>query len=459
MSARTTATKAGGLAAIHEMARRLGLPAAIDRRLHLLKRHQPYHESDHVLSLAYSALAEGTCLQDLDLLRQDEALLNMLGTRRLPDPTTSGDFVRRFRPDDVEILQAVFNDVRAGVWQRQPTSFRCQAVIDVDGTVAGTTGEKKRGMDFNFHKKLWGYHPLLVSLANTREPLFLVNRPGNVPSHKGSVPYIDAAIELVRPHFERILIRGDSDFSLTKNFDRWDDQGVYFVFAYDAHPNLVSLAESVAPGAWRSLEREPRHRSNTSRERRENVKERLIEEKEWKELALVGEDITELEYRPHACKRPVRLVVLRKKIEERRGQLVLIERYRYFFYVTNDPDLTTIEVVLESNDRCEQENLIDQLKNGARALNSPVHDLVSNWAYMVITALAWTLKAWFGLTLLRRQDRRLVVRMEFRRFLNSIVLIPAQVIRSGRRLVVRLLAYVELVRLVFVSLKATRAIA
>ncbi len=455
MSDRVTATKAGGVGAVHALVRRLGVPQAIDERLHLLKRHQPYHESDHVLSLAYSVLTGGTCLQDLDSVREDEALMNMLGARRLPDPTTAGDFLRRFAEKDIHALQSLINETRVEVWKRQPKTFRSRAVIDADGTVAGTTGEKKFDMDFNFHKKVWGYHPLLVSLANTREPLFLVNRPGNVVSHKGAAAVLDEAIALVSPVFESVLLRGDTDFSLTVNFDRWTEQGVKFVFGFDAHPNLVALADVVPSGKWRRFRRPPRYEAESSREKRPHVKEQLVEEKGWKNLVLRAEHITEFAYQPGKCRRPYRMIVLRKKIDEKRGQTVLFEQHRYFFYVTNDPDLTAEQVVRESNERCDQENLIAQLKSGIEALRMPVHNLLSNWAYMVIASLAWTFKAWFGLTLPRSQDRREIVRMEFRRFLHTVVLIPAQVLRTGRRLVVRPLAWTRLIRLLFRSMQST----
>jgi hypothetical protein len=301
-----------------------------------------------------------------------------------------------------------------------------------------------------------GYHPLLVSLANTREPLFLINRPGNVQSHKDAAPVLDEAVNLVAPVFDEVLLRGDTDFSLTVNFDRWTVQGVKFVFGYDAHPNLVQTANELPSGEWRRLERPPKYQSDTSRDRRPNVKEERVVEKGWKNLVLLGEEIAEFEYRPTKCSRSYRMIVIRKEIEERKGQAVLVKDYRYFFYVTNDPDLTPEEVVRESNDRCDQENLIGQLKSGVNALSLPTHDLTSNWAHMVIAGLAWTLKAWFGLTLRRSQDRRRILRMEFRGFLNAVVLIPAQVASSGRRLVVRLLAYTSTVRLVFRSMDASR---
>ena len=152
------------------------------------------------------------------------------------------------------------------------------------------------------------------------------------------------------------------------------------------------------------------------------------------------------------------MIVLRKEIDEKRGQQVLFEQHRYFFYVTNDPDMGAEQVVREANERCDQENLIGQLKSGIEAMRLPVHDLVSNGAYMVIASLAWTFKAWFGMTLPRAQDRKEIVRMEFRRFLQTVMLIPAQVLRTGRRTITRLLTVTPLIRLLFRSMQATRAL-
>ncbi len=109
---RTRGLAHGGIGALHLLARRIGLIDAINDQLHLLKIHLPYHESDHVLNLAYNALCDGTCLQDLELRRQDEVYLDALGARRIPDPTTAGDFCRRFRAADVHTLIDIANQVR-----------------------------------------------------------------------------------------------------------------------------------------------------------------------------------------------------------------------------------------------------------------------------------------------------------------------------------------------------------
>jgi hypothetical protein len=130
-----------------------------------------------VLNLAYNALCDGTCLEDIELRRNDEVFLDALGARRIPDPTTAGDFCRRFQADDVHTLLGIFNDIRKKAWAEQPEAFFAQARIDADGTLVDTTGACKQGMDIAYDGT-WGYHPLVVSLANTGEVLSLVNRSG-----------------------------------------------------------------------------------------------------------------------------------------------------------------------------------------------------------------------------------------------------------------------------------------
>lgn len=456
MSGRVGATCAGGIGPIHQMVRRLGLDRKIDESLDLLKRHLPYHESDHVLNIAYNVLAGGTKLEDLELLRHDAAYMDLLGAQRIPDPTTAGDFLRRPTGSHVERLMDDVNEVRVGVWKRQPKSFRRRATIDVDGTIVPTLGEKKAGMGMSY-KGIWGYHPLLVSLANTKEPLFIVNRPGNTASQSGSVRWIDKAIDLCGQAFKEVWIRGDTAFSLTEQFDRWTDAGVHFVFGYDAHANLVRKAESLPESAYSPLQRETREVKTTPRETRENTKEQVVFDSGYRNIRLKSEEWAEFTHQPTNCKRAYRMIVLRKNLSVEESDLVLFDNVKYFFYITNDELLEGSEVIAEANARCDQENVIEQLKNGVNALRVPVNDLVSNWAYMVIASLAWTLKAWFGLTLPNRADVEDVLRMEFKKFLNLVVRIPCQVINGGRRLRIRLLGYTDRARLLFESLAATRA--
>jgi len=383
LSDRTHAHGYGGIGAVHMMVQRLGLVKEIDEHIKLLKAHLPYHESDHVLNIAYNMLAGAQRLEDIELRRQDESFLNGLGAQRIPDPTTAGDFTRRFLVEDITQLQECINRARQRVWQQQPEGFLAEAFIDVDRAVA-----------------------------------------------------------LVKPHAGTITLRGDTDFSHTAQLDRWDKQEMKFILGLDAHPKVVKLAEALAEGSWQRLERLPKYEILTEpRSRRERVKEQIVVEKGYRNLKLVAEDVTDLAYKPHQCEQEYRLVIVRKNISVQRGERALFEEIRYFFYLTNRWDLDVEAVVSLANGRCDQENVIEQLKNGVNAMRMPVDDLVSNWAYMVMTTLAWNLKAWFGLLVPDRERGLELLGMEFRRFLHAVMLLPVQISRTGRKIIYRVLSY------------------
>jgi hypothetical protein len=442
---------AGGIGAMLLVARTTGLIDNIDARLHVLKRHLPYHESDHVLNIAFNILAGGTHLDHIELRRNDEVYLNALGAVRIPDPTTEGDFCRRFAVADIVTLLDVLNQTRRGVWSQQPAAFFDQAVLDVDGTLVATDAECKQGVDIAYDGT-WGYHPLLISLANTAEPLYLVNRNGNRPSHDQAAEPLDKMIAFCRrAGFRRILLRGDTDFSQTAHLDRWDQAGdVGFLFGIDARENLKALADELPAEAYSFLERPPRYVIATGpRQKPERVKPQIVRDRGFKTIHLLEEMVAEFDYRPVACKQSYRVVVLRKRLGTDKGQQRLFEEYRYFFYITNDRTTPADQVVFLANDRCDQENLIAQLKSGVHALTTPVDDLESNWAYMVMASVAWSLKAWSALLVpvsprhaaQHEAEKRSLLRMEFATFCAALIQMPCQIIRGGGRLIYRLLSW------------------
>jgi hypothetical protein len=449
---RTRGLAAGGIGAVHVLARQVGLIDAIDDRLHLLTFHFPYHESDHVVTFPYNALCNGMCLQDLEDRRQDEVFLDALGARRIPDPTTAGDFCRRFDESSIRLLQDIVHDVRIGVWAKQSADFFQQARIDMDGVLVATTGQCKQGMDIGYDGT-WGYHVLVLSLANTGEVLGLVNRSANRPSHEGAATEVDRVLPvLFRGGFQQVLLRGDTKFSQSEHLDRWHaDPRVRFLFGYEALPNLKALAADLPENAWQTLQRPPRYAVPTqARQRPDNIKEAIVVQREFQNTKLRSEQVAEFPYQPSACRQTYRMVVVRKNLSVEQGERLLFDRVVYFFYITNDWVNTPAEIIFSANDRCDQENLLAQLAGGVRALRAPVDNLVSNWAYMVMTALAWDLKAWWALLLpespgrwaeRHRAEKRWMLKLEFRTFVKTFMHLPCQLVRTSRRIVYRLLSW------------------
>jgi hypothetical protein len=469
---RARGLSAGGIGAILLLVQKIALAKEIDRVLHLLKRHLPYHESDHVLNIAFNILAGGKRIEHLELRRNDAVYLDALGAERIPDPTTEGDFCRRFSEADVLALMNAINESRLRVWAVQPDEFRDEAIVDADGTIVETDAECKHDVDIT-HDGRWGYHPLLISLANTAEPLFLLNRSGNRPSQERAGAYLDKAVALcIRAGFRTILLRGDTRIAENKDLDRWDDRvlprngttiaetanldrwdeagNIRFIFGYAAYDVLKARADALPEEAYSFLERPARYTIQTApRQQPERIKPEIVRERGFQTIHLLEEKIAEFDYQPVACKKSYRMIVLRKRLGTDRGQLRLFEEYRYFFYITNDRNLSAEEVVFAANDRCDQENLIAQLKNGVHALKAPVNDLVSNWAYMVMASLAWSLKAWSALLVpvsarhatKHRAEKRTLLRMEFATYCAAFIEMPCQIVRGGGRLVYRMLSW------------------
>lgn len=355
-------------------------------------------------------------------------------------------------------MQECLNRARLKVWQVQPEGFLAEAFIDVDGTIAETYGECKQGIGLSY-KGIWGYAPLIISLANTKEVLSLVNRPGNAASQSGSVEWIDRAVERVKKVAGTVTIRGDTDFTHSAYLDRWDGEGRKFILGIDGHSKLVAIAEGLPARVWQRLERLPQYEIRTEpRKKGFRHKEQIVIQKEFLNQVLVGEDLAEIEYQPVKCQKKYRVIILRKNLSVEKAEKVLFDDVKYFFYITNRTDPAE-KIVGLANGRCDQEKVIEQLKNGVNAMRMPVNDLVSHWASMVMAAIPWNAKAWYGLLRSRRERGLEVVKMEFRRFLHAIMLLPCQIIRTARKVVYRILGYNSWLSDFFATFERIRALA
>jgi hypothetical protein len=216
--------------------------------------------------------------------------------------------------------------------------------------------------------------------------------------------------------------------------------------------DLKAIAEDLSASDWSELQRPPQYTAKgKSRKRPEKVKDQIVRERGYRTLTRIAEHVAVMDYQPTACRRAYRLVMVRQTIAVEKGQSRLFDEIRYRFYLTNDRKAVARDLVFKANDRCDQEDRIAQLKGGVHSLRAAVDTLVSNWAFMVMTSLAWSLKAWFALSVpehprhkeAHRAQKRGLLRMEFKRFVNAIIGMPCQIVGGGRRLVYRLLSWNE----------------
>jgi len=388
--------------------------------------------------MSYNILTGGNCLEDIERLRNDSVFLDALGTKRIPDPTTAGDFLRRFKDDDVIRLMDTTNIINQAVWQAKVKKKKTDAIVDIDDTIQKTYGEKKEGIARSY-KGIWGFAPLIITEATTGMHLYVINRSGNKTFSTKVADWIDKSIETVENYFRNIYVRGDTEFCLTKEFDKWDKKGVFFTFGYKCIDKLVNIACSLPAYKWKRFRREKKHEDNG----KPNYKQEFVEGKGYRDLHLKKEYVAEFRYKPGKCKKEYRVIVLKKVIDVKQGQTFLFEEVRFFFYITNIEHMTPEEIVKHINGRCNHENKLQQLKdkNGVHALKMPVAEFTANWAYSVIGALAWNIKSWLGLFMKSKPLSDKVVRMEMKTFQNYLINIPCQVITAGRYITYRFLNF------------------
>lgn len=212
-------TSRAGLALAVGILRSLRIPSIIDNSLQLLKGHRPFRESDHVLTHVYNLFLGGTCIEDIAELQCSEPLKRVLGASRVPDPTTAGDFLRRFDSESLQVLDAAIDQGQEEVWRRAHGRRKQKmAIVDLDSHIHKIYGNQKEGADFAYNGS-YGYHPLLLTLSNTQEILRIENRPGNVISAEGAVDKMEEVTPLLERRFRQVLWRGDSAFARQEIYD------------------------------------------------------------------------------------------------------------------------------------------------------------------------------------------------------------------------------------------------
>ena len=442
---RSEVTPYGGLAIATAFLRRFKVAERIDRHVKVFLLHRPYHESDHVLAQVLNLYVGGTCIEDVANLQHSEAARRIIGACRIPDPTTAGDFLRRFHEKEHQLpgLRRAVDEVQAEVWRRlrrgRGPRDEAWSIVDVDGHVKPLYGVQKEGADF--YKSTWCYQPLIVSLAGTGECLAIRNRPGSVRSSDGTAGVLDQVLPRVHERGGQMLVRGDSDFDRSDVRAACDRAGAYFAFVGREFKDRPKLVETIPESAWEPFrtrahrERVERRKrpSYASRRKKLNHRRQRARARNFTEKQLVKQWLTEVD-QTDADGKPYRLVIRRQLIEHREGQRLLFDEYRYRYIVTSLPaSVSTQDAVDLTYERCDQENVIEQLGSGLAAWRMPVAEFDGNSAWLEIARLAWNLGKWIALLALPAE----AVRWEWKRFRQAFVHVAAQVIRRSRQIVLR----------------------
>jgi len=433
----------GGLSLAHDLAMRLGIDRDINDSMEVLRLHLPYFDSDHLLTHVYNQYVGGLCIEDIAHLQHSDAIKHLIGACRIPDPSTAGDFLRRFNRWNLRAFQQVIDRAREKVWRQMPNSRKRVATVDMDSTIKAVYGECKQGADFSYTGK-WSYHPLLLTLAETRELLRTLNRSGNAGSADGAAAALKEVLPMVQRHFDKVYVRGDSAFYQKAIIAECVRRHVGFALVMDSYANLVEMAENLPESVWEPFSAHAAqkvartHPGRKARRKRERVRARRACERGYKTLATIEQWAAEFDYtlRPGLDEFGVigstfRVVVKRQLIETRQGQQLLYADYVYRFIITNIPrrEMDAAEVLCFAYGRCDQENIIEQAKHGIAALRMPTGELLANAAFLMAGQLAWCLRAWLSLLALPKETSR----WEWKWFRQAFVYVAARITQGARR--------------------------
>jgi len=434
-------TPYGGLALAHDLAMRLGIDRDINHSMEVLRLHLPYFDSDHLLTHVYNQYVGGLCIEDIANLQHSDAVKHLTGACRIPDPSTAGDFLRRFNRSNLRAFQQVIDRAREKVWRQMPNSRKAVATIDMDSTIKEIYGECKQGADFSYTGK-WSYHPLLLTLAETHELLRTLNRSGNITSADGAAEALKEVLPMVKRHFGKVYVRGDSAFYQKAIIAECVHQRAGFAFVMDNYSNLIEMAENLPESAWKPFSAHAAQKvartTKKSRRKRQRVRALKAQQRGYKSLSTIEQWAAEFNYTLSSgleefglIGSTFRVVVKRQLIETRQGQQLLYTDYVYRFIITNIPrsEMDAGEVLCFAYGRCDQENIIEQAKNGIAALRMPTGELLANAAFLMAGQLAWCLRAWLSLLALPRETTR----WEWKWFRQAFVYVAARITQGSRQ--------------------------
>lgn len=425
-----------GIVPVRDMIEKLAIAETIDAGISVLKKHRPYFESDHVLSLVYNFLTGGETLDDIERLQESEGLLRILGTASIPDPTTAGDFLVRFSEEDITAFQGVFEKIQDRAFSLLDTKRKEQATIEHDSSIHEVYGEKKEGADFAYNNT-YSYSVQYLTLAETGDVLCQDLKEGNRYSSHGLKDVLPGVIDRVSEHFQSLRYRADSASYDKEIIKVCDTRDVTFYISADQTQKLMRTVAALPKDAWKCFRSKKltSRRKAAKRKKRKNHKQAVLNRRSPRRSRRGKTDISSFLYQPTGWDKEYRFVAKRTELIEGTGQQYFDEslcKYIYHIIVTNDFASSDTKAMHIAQGRSNQENLIKDFKYGLGLSHVPTGFFLANQIYFKIAALAWNIKTWL-LNIARLGNG---ASLRFKRFLYLWIHHACSVLKTGRNTVV-----------------------
>ncbi len=394
-------TPHAGLVLVRALAERLGLPALLDE-ITVKKRRRGYSPAQAILALCETLIAGGECLGDAALLRADAAQAELRG-HAVPDPTTLGRLLASFNLGHVSQLNRALDRLFARV---HPLLEREQATLDLDSTLVehhGPVGSRQGTRGTYAGKVAW--HPLVCFLAETGEWLHAKLRNGHAAPSTGARRFLCECLRRL-PATTRLFLRADEGFFGKDFLAELEGKGITYTVGA---PLIASVRQRIAE----------------------------IPDGDWQPASYrEGSEVASFQWKPKTWAQTRRFIVRRDPLEQ--GEQLSLEgaEWHYWALVTNDKERSGDELESWHRAKANVENRIREAKLGLGADNLPCRGFHANWAYLLVTLIAFNLLTWLKLLALPAGERgSYAKRLRFR-----FIAVAATVGRSGRRLVLRLQA-------------------
>jgi DDE family transposase len=413
-------TAHAGLVLVRELEGALGVAGLLDR-VTVKKRARGYSVSQQVLALCETLIAGGECLDDAALLRADAAQQRLRG-HAVPDPTTLGRFLASFNLGHLRQLDRALDQLFARVHSRLG---RETVTLDLDATLVehhGPVGSRQGTRGTYTGRIAW--HPLLCFVGETGEWLHGKLRNGHAAASRGSRRFLVECLDRV-PAGARLFLRADEGFWGQDFFAELERREITYAIGVPQIASVKARISEIPASAWRASS----YRG--------------------------GSEVASFGWQPTTWRKTRRFVVRRDPIPT--GEQLRLEEgdHHYYVLVTNDQERSPDELERWHRGKANVENRIKEAKLGFGFDNLPCRSFHANWAYLLVTLLAYNLLCWLKLLALpAREHQSYAKRLRFR-FIN----IAATVGRSGRRLILRLAGGYPLLRDFVEALQRIRALA